>query len=101
VQVWPFTENKFGKQHCLTAFKPKNIYSGLNSEARQLPLIHVLKQLVIRHTKEVLDLPRKIVKDVPGESPGYTTCEQFFTKHGDGLGCWWCPTLFAKSGHLV
>ena len=65
--MWPFTENKFGKQHCVAAFQPKRLYQGCSSEARQMPLVHVLKRLVIRHTKEVLDLPRKVVKDVPGE----------------------------------
>lgn len=66
MQVWPFTDGRYAAQHSTAAFKGPNLVSGLGGEARQVPLIHLLKNITIRHTKEVLDLPDKTVEDVPG-----------------------------------
>jgi hypothetical protein len=35
-----------------------------------VPLYALLKNIVVRHTKEVLQLPAKTVQDVPGTSAG-------------------------------
>jgi hypothetical protein len=66
-QVWPFTESKFAAQHCLAAFKGKALEASLRSASRQMPLYALLKSNVVRHTKEVLQLPAKTVQDVPGQ----------------------------------
>ena len=65
-QVWPFTQSRFATQHCHGAVKGKALREGLNSSARQVPLVSLLKSITIRHTKEVLQLPDKTVEDVPG-----------------------------------
>jgi hypothetical protein len=64
--VWPFTGSKFASQHITAAFKGLSLQYSLAAEARQMPLLHLLKSITIRYTKEVLELPPKTVEDVPG-----------------------------------
>eukprot|EP00775_Hariotina_reticulata_P009723 gene9723-9882_t len=67
LQAWPFTEAKYASQHIHNAFRGKELESSLCASARQVPLLSLLKSLVIRHTKEVLQLPPKIEETVPGK----------------------------------
>uniref|UniRef100_A0A383VNT4 RING-type domain-containing protein n=1 Tax=Tetradesmus obliquus TaxID=3088 RepID=A0A383VNT4_TETOB len=65
LQVWPFTGGKFASQHLSAAFKGANLAHSLAGAARQMPLLHLLRSVTVRYTKEVLELPPKTVEDVP------------------------------------
>ena len=60
LQVWPFTDGKFASQHLAAAFKGANLTHSLAGAARQMPLLHLLRSITVRYTKEVLELRQKI-----------------------------------------